>query len=79
MDRRDRDLQEAIISASGLAWIIVRPTVLNDKPATGRVSATVDLANVRGGSISRADVAGFVLDQLTSEQWVGKAPLITAS
>jgi uncharacterized protein YbjT (DUF2867 family) len=76
---QDKDRQEAIVRASGLAWVIVRPAVLNDKPATGRVTATVDLTTVHGGSIPRADVAGFVLDQLTGEQWVRKAPLITAS
>ena len=75
----DKDRQEAIIKSSDLDWVIVRPTVLNDKPATGRITASVDLSNVHGGSISRADVAGFVLDQLTSGQWVGKTPLITGS
>lgn len=75
----DKDRQEAVIKSSNLDWVIVRPTVLNDKPATGRITATVDLSNVHGGSISRADVAGFVVDQLASQHWVGKTPLITGS
>ncbi|MBW8743683.1 MAG: SDR family oxidoreductase [Sphingomonas sp.] len=76
---QDKDRQEEVVRASDLAWVIVRPTILNDKPATGRIRATVDLTNVHGGSIPRADVAGFVLDQLTNDQWVRKTPLITAS
>jgi uncharacterized protein YbjT (DUF2867 family) len=75
----DKDRQEAVIRASDLAWVIVRPTVLNDKPATGRITATIDLTNVHGGAIPRADVAAFVLEQLMGERWVGKTPLITAS
>jgi len=76
---QDKDRQEEVVRASNLAWTIVRPTILNDKPATGRIMATVDLSNVHGGSIPRSDVAGFVLDQLTNEEWVRKTPLITAS
>ena len=73
----DKDRQEAAIRASTLDWIIVRPTVLNDKPARGRIRALTDLSGVHGGTISRADVADFVVQQLTSDIWLRKAPLIT--
>lgn len=76
---QDKDRQEQLVRSSKLDWVIVRPTVLNDKPGTGRITATIDLTNVHGGSIPRADVARFVLDQIASDQWVGKAPLITAA
>jgi hypothetical protein len=33
----DKDRQEEAIRASALDWTIVRPTVLNDKPARGRI------------------------------------------
>lgn len=74
----DKDRQEAVIRASGLDWVIVRPTVLTDKPATGNVRATVDLSGVRGGQIPRADVAAFVVAQTTSDEWLHKTPLITS-
>jgi uncharacterized protein YbjT (DUF2867 family) len=73
----DKDRQEVAIRASNLDWTIVRPTVLNDKPARGGVKALTDLSGVRGGSIARADVAEFVVQQLTEETWLRKAPLIT--
>lgn len=73
----DKDRQEAIIKASGLDWVIVRPTVLNDKPATGRLRATIDLQGFRGGQISRADVSTFVVAQTSSDDWLRKTPLIT--
>lgn len=74
---RDKDRQEAIIRASGLDWIIVRPTVLTDKPATGDLRAMVDLRGFNGGTIPRVDVAAFVVAQTGSDEWLGKTPLIT--
>ena len=72
----DKDRQEDIIRASKLDWTIVRPTVLNDKPARGSVRALTDLSGVHGGTIARADVADFVVQQVTEDAWLRKAPLI---
>ena len=72
----DKDRQEAIVRASNLDWVMVRPVVLNDKPARGRVRATTDLSGVHGGTIARADVAGFVVEQLASDDWLRQTPLI---
>ena len=63
----DHDEQEEKIRHSGLAWTIVRATTLTEGPATGYVAATSPQelpARVRG-HIARADVAAFMLDQLT--------------
>jgi uncharacterized protein YbjT (DUF2867 family) len=73
----DKNRQEDVIRASKLDWIIVRPTVLNDKPARGDIKALTDLSGVHGGAIARADVAAFVVQQLTTDTWLHKAPLIT--
>jgi uncharacterized protein YbjT (DUF2867 family) len=73
----DKDRQEDAIRASALDWIIVRPTVLSDKPARGHIRALTDLSGVHGGTIARADVADFVLQQLTVDTWLRKAPLIS--
>ncbi|WP_052211007.1 NAD(P)-dependent oxidoreductase [Rhizobium rhizogenes] len=73
----DKNRQEDAIRASTLDWIIVRPTVLNDKPARGHVKALTDLSRVHGGTIARSDVAEFVVQQLTTDTWLRKAPLIT--
>jgi putative NADH-flavin reductase len=72
----DKDRQEAIIRGSGLDWTIIRPAVLNDKPARGSVRALTDLSDFQGGSISWEDVATFILDELDSGRWRNKAPLI---
>ncbi len=73
----DKDRQEDAIRASKLDWIIVRPTVLNDKPSRGGIKALTDLSGIHGGTIARSDVAEFVVQQLTTDAWLRKAPLIT--
>ncbi|TWB74965.1 putative NADH-flavin reductase [Nitrospirillum amazonense] len=73
----DKNRQEAIVRDSGLDWVLVRPTILNNKPSRGGVRALTDLTGVHGGTISRADVAGFVLKQVRDDTWRRRAPLIT--
>jgi uncharacterized protein YbjT (DUF2867 family) len=73
----DKDRQEDAIRGSTLDWTIVRPMVLNDKPARGRIKALTDLSGVHGGTIARADVADFVVQQLAADTWLRKSPLIS--
>ena len=73
----DKNRQEGIIRESGLDWTIVRPSVLTNKAPRDTVRALVDLSGFRGGSISRQDVARFLLDQVGSDEWLRKSPLIT--
>jgi uncharacterized protein YbjT (DUF2867 family) len=72
----DKDRQEEVIRRSSLNWTLIRPMVLTDKQAGNEVEALVDLTNVHGGSISRSDVARFVVRELTDLRWVRKSPLI---
>ena len=73
----DKNRQEAIVRDSGLDWVLIRPSVLNDKPSREKVRALVDLSDFHGGTISRADVAKFALDQVRGDQWLRRAPLVT--
>ena len=73
----DKDRQEAVIRKSGLDWVIVRPSVLNDKPGRGAVRALLDPSRFNGGTVARSDVADFVVDQIGSDAFVGKTPLVT--
>jgi putative NADH-flavin reductase len=72
----DKGRQERIIKDSIARWIIVRPGFLNNGPRTGRYRALTDLNGIHGGSISRADVADFMLSQAKSPQFVGQTPLL---
>jgi uncharacterized protein YbjT (DUF2867 family) len=73
----DKNRQEDVVRASKLDWVLVRPVVLNDKPATGTVRALADLSGIHGGAVSRGDVAKFAVQQLTDDTWLRRAPLIT--
>jgi len=73
----DKNRQETIVRESGLDWVLVRPSVLNNKPGREETRALTDLSGFHGGTISRAEVASFVLDQLYQDRWLHQAPLIT--
>lgn len=73
----DKNRQEAVVRESGLDWTIIRPTVLNKKAGRGNVRALTDLSGLHGGTIAREDVAKFVLDQVRSDAWRHRSPLIT--
>ena len=73
---KDKDRQEAAIRASSLDWVIVRPAMLTDDPAQGSIRAVINLAGINGGKIARADVAQFVVDQLTTDTWLRRTPVV---
>jgi putative NADH-flavin reductase len=73
---KDKGCQEAAIRASSLDWVIVRPAMLVNGPTRGTVTATVDLASVNGGKISRGDVAHFVVEQLAIDTWLKQTPVL---
>jgi putative NADH-flavin reductase len=70
----DHERKEAIIRESDLAWTIVRPPKLTNGARTDRVRAGED-ARADGllPRLSRADVAAFMLEQLSSTRFLRKA------
>ena len=73
---KDKERQEAAIRASALDWVVIRPAMLTNGSPRGRIRATTDLAGVHGGKIARADVAQFVVEQLTTDAWLRRTPVI---
>jgi len=71
----DHEGQEAVVKQSSLAWTIVRPPHLTNGPRTGAYrhgfSPTDTLIK---GKISRADVADFMLKQLTDDTYLRQTP-----
>jgi putative NADH-flavin reductase len=65
----DKAIADHILSGAGLRYTLVYPTTLSNKPGPGTYTAGIHL---RAGMkpISRAAVAQFMLDQLTSDQWL---------
>ncbi|WP_326657673.1 NAD(P)-dependent oxidoreductase [Streptomyces sp. NBC_00385] len=71
-----RSAAEAI-RASDLDWTLVRVAKLDDKPATGDIRVGHYGHGVVGLSIGRADMAAFLLGQVTDETYVRGAPAIS--
>lgn len=68
---------ENAMLASGLDVCICRPTGLSDGERTGEVVVAERLAGQ--ATISRADVAGWMLDQLEHEPFPERTPIITVT
>lgn len=67
----DHDVQERLTRESGLEFVIARPTRLTDGPAKGRYTRTVEMKVP--ASISRADVADFLVEACSANDFLGKA------
>jgi putative NADH-flavin reductase len=72
----DKDVQESIIKSSGLDWTIVRPGLLTSSPATGQYRALTAPKEWWFGTISRADVADFLVRQIGDGALIGTTPLL---
>ncbi|PWH15711.1 MAG: NmrA family transcriptional regulator [Anaerolineae bacterium] len=71
----DREEQLAILAASNLDWIAVRVPRLTNEPPRGNVRAFFGNPSP-SLKLSRADLADFLLAQLTENRWVRQAPII---
>ena len=71
----DKEVQEEVIRRSSLGWVIVRPAALTNGPRTGAYRSGFSAGDkaVRR-RVSRADVADFMLQQLTADDYLGKTP-----
>jgi putative NADH-flavin reductase len=70
----DKVLQEQEIRQSELDWIIVRPAKLTDGPGTGDYKVGAPLPMGPRAKISRADVADFLLKQVSDDTYVHQVP-----
>jgi uncharacterized protein YbjT (DUF2867 family) len=71
---QDKINMEHAVETSGLQYVIARPPILEDTPATGsiRILGPGEI----GHSITRADLAAFLVDQIDSPANIGKAVTI---
>jgi len=68
----DASEMEDVITKSGLDWTVVRPPKLTDKPRTGRYRVQEGHLPGFGFTISRADVADFVIKSAENQVSIGK-------
>jgi putative NADH-flavin reductase len=68
----DKANMESTVSGSELDWVITRPAILNEKPATGDVRIFSADSGDQAHSITRSDLAVFLVAQLTSDDHLGQ-------
>ena len=71
----DRENQINVLEKSKLEWVAVRVPRLTDEPRTGSVTAFFGKPSP-SMKVTRADLAEFMLKQLTEEQWLRQAPIV---
>ena len=69
---RDASAMEEVVTNSGLDWTIARPPRLTDKPYTGRYRVQEGHLPAFGFTISRADVADFMIHTVERGSLIGK-------
>ena len=73
-------IQEAVmnivLNEKDIAWTFVRPAFFSNKAGTGKVLA--DDKKMPGTTIMLEDLGKFMVEQITSTQWIKKAPLVAS-
>ncbi|WP_261567893.1 NAD(P)-dependent oxidoreductase [Frankia gtarii] len=75
---RDKEGMEELLRASDTAWTVVRPAILTGGEHTGQYRTGTELLLTVTSRVSHADVADFMLAQLTSDTLVRRAVAITS-
>lgn len=76
---KDKSAMEAEIKASSLEWVILRPAILTDDPASGSVHVFSGNGGEKAHKISREDLATFMVDQLSSDEHLRRSITIASS
>ena len=72
----DMKVGEALIRESNLDWTLVRPSRLTNGPKQEHFRVSPLYRSKGGVAISRADLAYFMLNQITSDEWSHKTPTL---
>jgi uncharacterized protein YbjT (DUF2867 family) len=72
----DKAKMESAVTGSELDWVTTRPAILTEKPATGDVRIFAAGNRNKAHSITRSDLAAFLVAQLTSDDHLRRAVTI---
>ena len=73
----DKAKADAMLRQSGLDWTLVYPTVLTNGVRTDSYRTGEKLAMTGMPKVSRADVAAFMLSQVSTDQWLRRTAVIS--
>ena len=76
---KDKSAMEAEVAASGLDWTILRPAILTDDEATGSVQVFPEGTDDKAHKITRADVAEFMVQQMSATNYLHQSIAIANS
>ena len=71
-----KHLEWEVLKSSDLDWTLIRPPRIANEDASGSIYA--DEKNLRNLKVSVEDLTDFILQQITSKEWIRKAPLISS-
>lgn len=72
----DKNRMENDVKKSKLDWTLVRCTTIKDKPAMGKINATLDGKKLNF-SIAAPDMASFVITELEQNKYIKHSPTIS--
>lgn len=72
----NEEVMAAVLNEKSLDWTFVRPAFFSTKPGTGNVLA--DDSKMPGTTIMLDDLALFLVQQVTSAEWIRRAPLVAS-
>lgn len=73
---RSQQAMQELMRASDAEWTVAQPPRLLNAPGRGRYRVDGEALPADGTHIARADVATFMLAQLTSREWLRRSPFI---
>ena len=65
---KDKASMESAVEESGLDWVILRPAILSDNPAKGEIRVFDAGTSEKAHKITRADLAAFMVAQLSGDE-----------
>jgi putative NADH-flavin reductase len=71
-----KHMEWEVLKTSDLDWTLVRPPRIANEVASGDISANEK--NLESLQVSVGDLTDFILQQITSKEWIRKAPLVSS-
>jgi putative NADH-flavin reductase len=72
-----KHLEWEVLKSSDLDWTLVRPPRIANEEASGNIFA--DEKMLKSLKISVGDLTDFILQQISSKDWIRKAPLVSST
>jgi putative NADH-flavin reductase len=71
-----KHLEWEVLKSSDLDWTLIRPPRIANEAASGSIS--IDEKNLKNLKVSVEELTDFILQQISSKEWIRKAPLISS-